>query len=129
VGQARASTENPAGCRRWCPFGARDGAGGGEPRVELLEELGVAAPGSCRWRRRVAAGGGAGEAGVRRLVHGGHRGPAGRGRASKESWKGQDLVIVETGPAPGESYGMDRGRRRGGRRLDGEVETALVWTA
>ena len=52
MGQARASTENPAGCRRWCPFGARDGAGGGEPRVELLEELGVAAPGSCRWRRR-----------------------------------------------------------------------------
>jgi hypothetical protein len=25
-----------------------------------------------------------------RLLHGGHRGPAGRGRASKESWKGQD---------------------------------------
>ena len=77
---------------------------------------------SDRWRRRWRDRG-------ERLLHDGHRGPAGRGRASKEGWKGQDLVIVETGPAPGESYGMDRGERRGGRHLDGAVEAALVWTA
>jgi len=61
---------------------------------------GVAGEGAAGWRRgdpRQRRRGGA-AASSYCMVDAGGPGPAGRGRASKEGWKGQDLVIVEVGP-------------------------------